>query len=786
MFRKGEQLAQYKLVKKLGSGAFGEVWLADSEDKLGISQVAIKFPREVKDLEQLKREIDVWINACNPPHPNVLTIFETDVIEDQPLIVSEYAAGGSLDDWLKNNNDIPSIEKAIELTTEILKGLDHLHSKAIVHRDIKPQNILFVLQENNQQHPILKLADFGFAKVLGDSHTTGIFGTAAYIAPETLSDEDEIQARRYSPQSDLWAVGIIFYQLISGKTPFPQPVPAVFMAILKKDYLPLPDNIPSAIKTFVRKSLDKDPDKRYQSATEMIKALQACRFNWNNNNQIGPYRLIRELDKGKFASAFLAEKNSSATKVAIKILFGQQNYESITKQARIWEQLNGYPNILPIMDVGVYDELLVIVTKYAQDGSLQDWLQRQEGKVTSLMTVFTIIDGILTGLEYLHSKRVTHCNLNPSNILLDGQIPKISDFGIYPTISNNEIRPTDKRLAYLSPEILHQNQSSELGDLWAASVILYQMLTGRLPWLDIDTNKLITMIVSEQLPPLPSNIPISIKFFIAKCLDKDPSVRYQSATEMKAALKSCLANKLEIFKPGQLMQDDPDWGNKVGSFVYIPAGKFLMGSNLENSQDDELKHKVIISNSFEMGRYQVTQYQWQAVMGNNPSRFKGNNLPVENVSWKDAQDFIKKINQKSTKYFYNLPTEEQWEYAAKAGTKNDYEPNLNELAWHHRNSLGRTHPVGQKLPNLWGLYDMYGNVSEWCLDLYQDYINKSKEDEDPQFMDFVDLDSERVNRGGSWKFSTYYCRPACREYEYPDFCSDYLGFRLVRNLRYTQ
>ncbi len=191
-------------------------------------------------------------------------------------------------------------------------------------------------------------------------------------------------------------------------------------------------------------------------------------------------------------------------------------------------------------------------------------------------------------------------------------------------------------------------------------------------------------------------------------------------------------------------------------FVLISEGEFLMGS-ADGENDERPVHKVRISQPFYLGKYEVTQAQWEAVMGNNPSHFKGSffkkgdpNRPVENVSWEEVQEFIRKLNAKEGGAHYRLPTEAEWEYTCRAGSTTAYcfgddEELLGEYAWYGENAGIQTHPVGQLKPNAWGLYDMHGNVWEWVQDCYGEYPAEAVTD--PQG---PSSGSSRVKRGGGW------------------------------------
>ena len=229
--------------------------------------------------------------------------------------------------------------------------------------------------------------------------------------------------------------------------------------------------------------------------------------------------------------------------------------------------------------------------------------------------------------------------------------------------------------------------------------------------------------------------------------------------------------------------------------IWIKPGTFTMGSPEDEMgrYDDETQHEVTLTQGYWLGKYEVTQAQYEAVMGTNPSGIKGDDLPVQKVSWNDAMEFcatLTKIEKAAGRlpfgYEYTLPTEAQWEYACRAGTTTALNsgknlsseekcPEMDEVGWYVGNSDETTHPVGQKKPNAWGLYDMHGNVYEWCLDWYgEDEPASSVTDPTGP-----ETGSTRLIRGGTWNEVATFCRSAFRNYTTPTASDSYIGFRVA-------
>ena len=291
----------------------------------------------------------------------------------------------------------------------------------------------------------------------------------------------------------------------------------------------------------------------------------------------------------------------------------------------------------------------------------------------------------------------------------------------------------------------------------------------------------------------PSNIQITLT---KEAMATQQSMVSQPAVAQQPVVQAPIANSDNITIP---VKD----GISI-DMVRVEAGTFTMGATAEMKDPydgekptdrsaaydllqlakkyqydgEKPTHRVTLTNDYYIGKYEVTQALWQAVMGNNPSNFKGDNLPVEKVSWDDCQEFISKLNRITGKTF-RLPTEAEWEYAARGGNKSrGYQysgsNNLLDVAWFRDNSGSKTHAVGTKQPNELGIYDMSGNVCEWCHDWYGAYSSSSQVNPTG-----ANSGSYRVIRGGSWYFSAMYSRSSCRYEHAPGYRSTIFGLRLV-------
>ena len=477
-----------------------------------------------------------------------------------------------------------------------------------------------------------------------------------------------------------------------------------------------------------------------------------------------------------------------------------------------------HPGIVRVIDVFEENGTAYYAMEYVDGESLGDLVKRK-GKLPEAEVV-GYIRQVAEALKYVHSLNRLHLDIKPGNIMLnkDGKAVLI-DFGASKHYDDETGENTSTLLGintkgYAPVEQVNQSfrSFSPATDIYALGATLYKLLTGITP---PDANLL--MAKEKVLTPLPSyispstrhaveaamqllrkNRPQSVKEWLAILIDEEdtnveidvpepePGPRPEPIKQLKwiaAGVVAVILVSIVIWRPWEpnqpiIIPANPITVNGVTfNMIKVDGGTFTMGASSEmTNPDNEEKptHQVTLS-SYYIGESEVTQALWTAVMGDNPSWFKGDNLPVESVSWEDCQTFIGKLNGLTGKRF-RLPTEAEWEYAARGGKGSNHTQYsggsmIDDVAWYDGNSGSKTHPVKAKKPNELGLYDMSGNVWEWCEDLYGSYSSGNPTG--------PDSGSCRVFRGGCCYNGERNCRSSNRGYDSPGYRNYYLGFRLA-------
>ena len=514
--------------------------------------------------------------------------------------------------------------------------------------------------------------------------------------------------------------------------------------------------------------------------------------------------------------------------------------ERFRNEAEIMVKLH-HPNIRQVLGYGSIDGRPAIIMEYLEGDDLKARMKKGQRFTNEELKKWW--NQLVDALKYTHEEGIVHRDIKPGNIFIDkkGNV-KLLDFGIAKvreSISSTQTGQKLGTLMYMSPEQVRDSKHLDYHtDLYSLAVTFVHLLTGKKPY-DSDSISDYDIQTAIVTKPLDLNeVPSEWKGFLEPYLEKDPAKRpelryfevvkydnkdeetivdstprkaeyFESLEHSKNSEKPKKKSKLGlwialavaaiaigvavlVFSPSSVTKESEAEANAFSNktftvngitfeMIAVKGGTFTMGGTAEQGSDAESDekptHSVTLSDYY-IGKFEVTQELWQAVMGNNPSYFKGNSLPVEQVSWNDVQTFITKLNQKTDANF-RLPTEAEWEYAARGGNKShgykySGSNNIGYVVWYTDNSGSKTHQVGTCGPNELGIYDMSGNVWEWCEDWYGPYL--SYDTDNPKG---ASSGSDRVLRGGGWYYNAKNCRVSWRYCNTPGSRDSASGFRVV-------
>jgi len=781
---------RYRLISELGVGGMGVTYRA--WDDVDAVPVVVKVPKreaqsDEEALRRFAREIDAMLGL---PHAHIVPITDHGNDNGCPYVVMRFLPGGSLADHRRrDDNGDPLANPAGMLhfwLPAIAKALDSIHQRGVLHRDVKPGNIFFDGFWN------AFLGDFGIAKVVDGSGglakeqtltaTMVAIGTPEYMAPELFLPKATPDGR-----ADQYALAVTVYEMVCGAKPFTGSKAHIVVEHSGMQVPPLQTKgpkLPQSLCAAVERALAKTPGERFGTCSEFVReALQDV-------TPLSPEPdITRLLCPGCKNLLKLPQKAAGRTGRCPKC---REPIDVAEDLGSLWlkSEERGAGT------VPVKQSLMPLEESPEQASADTIWRWR----ILALAACCGLVVGYVGGAA---SERTT---MQEEFKVAERRWQKALDEERAKAAA--EKADLERRLAALKPPQPKPNppemQSIALGESITALINASRQQAGfRNLTHDprLDTNALSH---AEQMGKAKTTLPRA--WCLVAAIDNpagkpptelaEPLVKNMledskrrewahAPTHERVGVAAVTVNGRTYFCI-QLAQGSSGVAQEVtnsigGTLKLIPAGTFTMGQVEINA--DTRPHQVTLTNPYYIGIHEVTNAQWKRVMGSVPSKWKDDVRPVEGVCWEDTVEFCRRLSalpeEKSSGRVYRLPTEAEWEYACRAGTTTvfsfgDDELRLRGFGWFDGNSENQTHPVGQKAPNAWGLFDMHGNVWEWCSDWYGAY--PSGDATDPKGLPDA---SFRVRRGGGWLFTAGSCRSAYRHGHDPSLRSDSLGFRIA-------
>jgi len=791
--------SDYEILRELGRGGMGVVYLAWNR-LMGRKEVLKVVSRELIDrrrvLERFLREIR---NAAQLHHPNIVTAYSAIRAGQSIVFAMEYVEGDDLAQ-LVNANGPPSVEDACNFIYQAALGLQYAHEKGLVHRDIKPSNLILSRQD---KRPMVKVLDFGLAKAtreghveVGLTHEGQMLGTPDYIAPEQSLDAQKADIR-----ADIYSLGCTLYYLLSGGAPFQAAsLYELLQAHHSMEARPLNlvrPEVPRELAAVVAKMMAKEPARRFQTPGEVARVLTP----FFKKGSVALQGTNSEISQVSQTDA----PQSALSPVPVPAPPAVQRAPQPVSEARkpVPTEPDSVPKDLielrqtdPQID-RVLDAPVRVAAPASSQRNLRPWstaakkLSRIRPRARWAAAGLLLLGFVAAGAAVVWRVKTANGTIVLENVPENAVVEVDGDrITVIPAIGE--------------PVMIEAKAGKHVVVVKrGGDVLLGESVT-------LESGKQFKLAVRFERPARLTNEPPK-----SDGAESTGMAKNDSRPDAGAAVKT--ATSQESIK------------NSIGmTLMLIPAGEFFMGSPddaTEAQQVEKPSHRVRITKPFYLGAHEVTQAEYQAVLAKNPSYLAptgggrdqvsgqaSDQYPVGAVSWLDAVRYCNVLSgTEGKKPFYEfdgkdfrvpdwnglgyrLPTEAEWEYACRANAltpaRYSFGDDVTELAeygWFDGNSSFRPHPVCHKKPNGFGLYDMHGNVAEWCWDWFgQDYYIQSAAN-DPtgpagaaiaRVRDRENAEC-RIFRGGGCNAGAGFNRSASRNWHVPGYRSNTVGFRLA-------
>ncbi len=750
------RLGPYRVVRLLGEGGMGFVFRAEDDGLQRPVALKVMRPEVAAEATAKERFLREGRAAAAIQSDHVITIYQVAEANGVPFLAMQYLDGLNLDQWLKNwqktKNRPVQATAIVRVAKDLLKGLVAAHEKGLIHRDIKPAN-LWVEAKTSR----IKLLDFGLAKTDGSdkglTRSGQVLGTAAYMAPE------QARGQRVDARADLFSVGVVLYRMIAGQSPFQQDTyNATIIAIVMHEPPPaasfgvVPDDLANLVDRMLAKSPDGRPASAKAALAVLLEVEQQLRSGSAAPSGVVPVPVppIRSHEvrpepvaERDVIEVELVEPPSEITTRPIATSLAPRVPQPPLPPEPIWPSPTprSWSSARPLPEE---DEPEVTPKKMTRPGAAK---AKYHGPARG--------EDEPEDTPRKLKKRKKPRRWVWYGIIATGVVAMLVIVAVVMIVAKmrpDRGRPTS---GYDGPDTASTKRSGDTGSPSKGSAQIAPPSKGS----------------DKVSPPVTGGSPSG---------EVVGTFDYVIEGVSKKGTRQVVT--LDI------------GGGETMEFVRIPKGSFLMGApdgEKEASSDEKPQRRVEISRDYYLGKYEVTQAQYKAVTGADPSKFKGGRLPVEMVSWDDATAFCSTLSSR-VKRTVELPTEAEWEYACRAGTTTPFHfgSKLNgDLANHAGNFpygtekgayKQKTLEVGSYPANPWGLHDMHGNVWEWCRDYYGLY-DKLESLKDP-FQSTKQSNNRRVLRGGSWNVGAGNCRAAKRDNDTPDDRYYGSGFRVCFRL----